>query len=405
LQTRVADRRIFDVTATSADRYRRAVAGIGQNAFGMTTFITRYETFGPGVRLAVKDLIDMEGEPTTAGCRAVAQRARPAARDAACLAGARAAGARIVGRTNLHELALGVTGMNPWYGTPVNPLDPTRVPGGSSSGSAVAVATGEADVAYGSDTGGSVRIPSACCGTAGLKTTWGRVPLDGVWPLSPSFDTVGPMARDVAGLVTGMQLLEPGFASADVGIGDALEVARLPIEADPAITAAIDRALAAVGWQCRELAVPGWDAALTQAGLLLVVEAWHTDRSLVEEDPEGIGLDVRARLEIGASFDDAVVRAAWATQREWQASLARLFTEVDFLVTPTLTIFPPPLEDGDDLLVARCTLPINLAGVPALSVPVPTGGAFPASLQLVGPAMSEERLLAAGALLEAALEG
>ena len=371
----------------------------------MSTFITRYDTSGPGVRLAVKDLIDMEGEPTTAGCRAVAERARPAACDAACLAGARAAGARIVGRTNLHELALGVTGINPWYGTPVNPIDPTRVPGGSSSGSAVAVATGEADVAFGSDTGGSVRIPSACCGTAGLKTTWGRIPLDGVWPLSPSFDTVGPMARDVGGLVTGMQLLEPGFSLGDAGARatDAIEVARLPVEADPAITAAIDRALAAVGWRCRELEVPGWDAALTQAGLLLVVEAWHSDRSLVLDDPEGIGADVRSRLQIGASFDDAVVRAAWETERAWQATLERVFTEVDFLVTPTLTIFPPPLEDGDDLLVARCTLPVNLAGVPALSMPVPTGGAFPASLQLIGPAMSEERLLAAGALLEAAI--
>ncbi|HXB36608.1 MAG TPA: amidase [Acidimicrobiales bacterium] len=369
----------------------------------MTTFITRYETSGPGVRLAVKDLIDMEGEPTTAGCRAVAQRAGPAPRDAACLAGARAAGARIVGRTNLHELALGVTGINPWYGTPVNPLDPTRVPGGSSSGSAVAVATGEADVAYGSDTGGSVRIPAACCGTAGLKTTWGRIPLDGVWPLSPSFDTVGPMARDVGGLVTGMQLLEPGFAIADVWAGNELEVARLPVEADPAINAALDRAVAAVGWRCRELAVPGWDAALTQAGLLLVVEAWQSNRALMEEDPEGIGEDVRTRLQIGASFDDTVVRSAWETQREWQATLERVFTEVDLLITPTLTIFPPPLEDGDDLLVARCTLPVNLAGVPALSLPVPTGGAFPASLQLIGPAMSEERLLAAGAVLEAAI--
>ena len=368
----------------------------------MTTFITRYETSGSGVRLAVKDLIDMAGEPTTAGCRAVAQRARSAERDAACLAGARAAGARIVGRTNLHELALGVTGINPWYGTPVNPLDPTRVPGGSSSGSAVAVATDEADVAFGSDTGGSVRIPSACCGTAGLKTTFGRIPLDGVWPLSPSFDTVGPMARDVGGLVTGMQLLEPGFALADAG--DAPVVARLAVDADPAITAAVDGALAAVGWRCRELAVPGWDTALTQAGLLLVVEAWESNRSLLQDDPGGIGEDVRSRLQIGASFDDAVVRAAWATQREWQATLERAFTEVDFLVTPTLTIFPPPLEDGDDLLVARCTLPVNLAGVPALSLPVPTGGPLPASLQLIGPAMSEERLLAAGALLESAID-
>src|ERR1700680_972806 len=146
----------------------------------MSTFITRYDTSGPGVRLAVKDLIDMEGEPTTAGCRAVAATATPAQTDAACLAGARAAGARIVGRTNLHELALGVTGVNPWFGTPVNPLDPGLVPGGSSSGSAVAVATGEADIGYGTDTGGSIRIPAACCGIAGLKTTFGRIPVTGV---------------------------------------------------------------------------------------------------------------------------------------------------------------------------------------------------------------------------------
>jgi amidase len=366
----------------------------------VTTFITRYDASGPGVRLAVKDLIDMEGEPTTAGCRAVAERARPAEVDAVCMAGAREAGARIVGRTNLHELALGVTGVNPWYGTPLNPLDPKLVPGGSSSGSAVAVATGEADVAFGTDTGGSVRIPSACCGTAGLKTTWGRIPLGGVWPLSPSFDTVGPMARDVAGLVLGMQLLEPGFAPVQL---DALTVGRMPIDADPAITAGIDRALAQVGWTCEELPVPGWDVATEQAGLLLVVEAWHSDSALVAERPEQIGDDVRGRLLLGSAFDDATVRAAWVAQKEWQATLERIFTRVDLLVTPTLTIFPPSLDDGDDLLVSRCTLPVNLAEVPALSLPVPTERGLPASIQLIGPPHSEGLLLAAGARLEAAV--
>src|SRR5438552_17345425 len=166
----------------------------------MTTFITRLDIGGTGPRLAVKDLIDMEGVPTTAGCRAVADEAKPAERDAACMDGARAAGVPIVGKTNLHELAFGASGVNRAFGTPVNPLDPSRVPGGSSSGSAVAVATGEADVAYGSDTGGSVRIPSACCGVAGLKTTWGRIPLTGVWPLAPSMGPVGPMAPAVAAL-------------------------------------------------------------------------------------------------------------------------------------------------------------------------------------------------------------
>jgi amidase len=368
----------------------------------MTTFIIRYETSGSGVRLAVKDLIDMVGEPTTAGCRAVAKRAEPAGRDAACLAGAREAGARIVGRTNLHELALGVTGVNQWYGTPVNPLDPTRVPGGSSSGSAVAVATDEADVAYGSDTGGSIRIPAACCGISGLKTTWGRIPLEGVWPLAPSFDTIGPMARTVAGLVTGMQLLEPGFSVGSQGEDD-LVVGRLAIEADPAITAALDRALGLVEWDCRELAVPDWDDATLQAGLLLVVEAWQSDSALVAEDPGGISDSVRGRLELGGSFDDDTVEAAWRVQRGWKEALERTFAEVDLLVTPTLSIFPPHLEDGNDLLVSRCTLPVNLAGVPALSLPVPTGGPLPASMQLIGPANSEERLLAAGQYLEAAL--
>src|SRR6476646_5420340 len=176
----------------------------------MTTFITRLDSTGTGPRIAVKDVIDVRGVPTTAGCRAVEKSAVPAALDAACLAGIRAAGARIVGKTNLHELALLPIGTNPWFGTPVNPLDPALIPGGSSSGSAVAVATDEADVAIGSDTGGSIRVPSACCGTAGLKTTHGRVPLDGVCPLAPSLDTIGPMAATIAGVTRGIHFFNAG---------------------------------------------------------------------------------------------------------------------------------------------------------------------------------------------------
>lgn len=366
----------------------------------MTTFITRFDTAGPGVRLAVKDLIDMAGVPTTAGCRAVASAAEPASVDAACLAGARAAGARIVGRANLHELAFGVTGVNPWFGTPVNPLDGRRVPGGSSSGSAVAVATDEADVAYGSDTGGSVRIPSACCGTAGLKTTWGRIPLDGVWPLSPSLDTIGPMARDVAGLIAGMALLEPGFGAGDEA--GACRVARLRVDADPAIDAAIDDALAATGWEVVDLHLPEWDEVTVHAGALLVAEAWDNDGEIVRRHPLGIGSDVAERLGLGALVDDPARQAARQARERWRTRLRVLFNEVDFVATPTLTIFPPTLEEGDDLLMARCTLPVNFAGVPALSVPVPARGGFPASLQLVGPESGEERLLAAGLVVEAA---
>ena len=281
-------------------------------SLGVTTFITRFDTSGPGIRLAVKDLIDMAGVPTTAGCRAVADQAQPAPADAACMAGARAAGARIVGRTNLHELAFGVTGVNPWFGTPVNPLDPTRVPGGSSSGSAVAVATGEADVAYGSDTGGSVRIPSACCGTAGLKTTWGRVPLDGVWPLAPSFDTVGPMARDMAGIEAGMALLEPGFTAAAPA---PWRVGRVRMEAEPTIDAAIDRALAATGWEVVDIDMPEWESVSLTGGLLLVAEAWTTNRVLAETSPEGIGRDVLDRLHLGRDASDQVSLSAARTAR------------------------------------------------------------------------------------------
>src|SRR3954447_22059860 len=184
----------------------------------MSTYITRFAESGNGVPVAVKDLIDMAGVVTTAGCRALADFAQPAERDAPLLREIRrreAAGeVWIVGKTNLHELAYGTTGLNQWWGTSANPNYPALYPGGSSSGSATAVAAGEAVVALGSTTGGSVRIPAACCGIAGLKTTWGRVSLTGVWPLAPSLDTVGPMAVDVAGLVLGMQLLEPGFQAA-----------------------------------------------------------------------------------------------------------------------------------------------------------------------------------------------
>jgi amidase len=135
----------------------------------MSTFISKLDPTGDGPRLAVKDIIDVAGVPTTAGSRALERIAAPADADAACLAGARAAGARIVGKTNLHELAALPIGTNAWFGAPVNPLDAALIPGGSSSGSAAAVATDEADVALGSDTGGSVRVPSACCGTAGTR--------------------------------------------------------------------------------------------------------------------------------------------------------------------------------------------------------------------------------------------
>src|SRR5207302_381521 len=261
--------------ASGSARPQRPRAAASDTFLSVSTFITTFDTAGDGIRLAVKDLIDMEGVPTTAGCPAVADDAKPADRDAPCMAGARAADVRIVGKANLHELAFGATGVNQWFGTPENPLDPSLVPGGSSSGSAVAVATGEADVAYGSDTGGSVRIPSACCGTTGLKTTHGRISLDGVWPLALSLDTVGPMARDVAGLVLGMQLLEPGF---EVAAMCPMTVGRFRLQnTDPAIDAAIDGALAAAELEVVDIDLPGWQAAFGNNGVILIAEAWQAN--------------------------------------------------------------------------------------------------------------------------------
>src|ERR1700753_2210693 len=180
-----------------------------------------------GPRLAVKDCIDVAGLPTTAGCPVVAEMAERAETDAAVVASARMSGARIVGKTGLTELCWSASGVNHWAGTPVNPLDPRRVPGGSSSGSAVAVALGEADVAFGTDTGGSVRIPAACCGIAGLKTAHGRVPGKGVYPPGLSLDTVGPLGPDMAALELGMRLLEPGFRLPVAGVE--LSAARLAV--------------------------------------------------------------------------------------------------------------------------------------------------------------------------------
>src|SRR4051812_6944294 len=260
----------------------------------------------------------MAGVPTTAGCKAVADAASPAEKDAACMAGARDADARIVGKVNLHELAFGATGVNVWYGTPQNPLDPALVPGGSSSGSAVAVATDEADVAYGSDTGGSVRIPSACCGTTGLKTTHGRISLEGVWPLALSLDTVGPMARDVAGVVLGMQLLEPLFEVAHVA---PTTVGRFRLQnTDPEIDAAIDRALAAAELEVVDIELPGWMKAYADNGIILIAEAWQNNKHLVGK--EGLGEHVATRIELGRGIAPENVENAGEGRKAWQHELA-----------------------------------------------------------------------------------
>ncbi len=368
----------------------------------MNEFIQEFNVAGSGLRLAIKDLIDQEGCVTTAGSRALAEHSSPAEKDAACLLGAREGGAIIVGRTNMHELAFGVTGINPWYGTPVNPLGKDLVPGGSSSGSAVAVATGTADVAFGSDTGGSIRIPAACCGVAGLKTTRGRIPLEGVWPLSPILDSLGPMAKDVKGLIDGMTLLEPSFLTRTTTIR---RVGKIRLAANPIIERALSDALTRVGWDVIELDVPEWFDVSAHCVTIMKADAWITNRHLLERSPASIGEDVRLRLEGGSEVTEQQRFEAESEQTKWTTRMQSLYEEFDLLVTPTLTIFPPTLREGRALLDARsrCTLPANFAGVPALSLPIPTDGELPASIQLMAPMFGEEALLSAGLELENAV--
>jgi len=365
----------------------------------MATWILRLDQPGRGPRVAVKDLIDVAGTPTTAGCRVLAEVAEPAAADAACLAGLRAADAAIVGKANLHELAAGGTGVNPHYGTPVNPLDPTRIPGGSSSGSSVAVATGEADVALGTDTAGSVRTPAACCGTVGLKTTWGRVPTAGVWPLAPSLDTIGPMARDVAGVIAGMALLEPGFAVA-AAPAPVIGRVRLP-DVDPVIDAAVDRALAASELEVVDVALPGWDAAEAAGKVVMFHEVWQVDGFLYERDAAGLGADTRERLEEGRLITASARSAAWAFREAWRAELTAAFARAPVLAWPTLPFLAPRLDDPVPN-TRRTNLPISLAGHPALALPAPTDGHLPASVQLAAADGAEDLLCATGLVLEAA---
>ncbi|WP_163509176.1 amidase [Fodinicola acaciae] len=349
---------------------------------------------GPaGLRLAVKDCIDVAGLPTTVGNPRLG--AEPATKDAACLAGARAAGVTVVGKTNLSELCHSASGINPTFGTPVNPIDPLRVPGGSSSGSAVAVATGAADVAYGTDTTGSVRIPAAACGVAALKPTNGKVPLDGVFPLSPTCDTVGVLARDVAGLRLGYGWLVP-----DEAAGEPPRVVlrlRTPGRSvHPEIDAAVDKALA--DFEVRDLALPQWWDIGIAAGTLSDAEAYAVQRPLVA------GLStVDPAVAEAWDFGSTVSAEAQAAAREmlsvWRAKLVALLRPGVVIALPAV-LDAPPLVSAAGSRFPHANGAVNGTGLPAVCVPA--DGAFPyASVQLVGAPDTEADLLAGAAIIEA----
>ena len=334
----------------------------------------------PPIRVAVKDLVDMAGTVTTAGCKAVASQAVQALVDAPLLTELRRREGLgevvFVGKTNLHELAFGADGINPAYGTPRNPLNASKVPGGSSSGSAVAVACGLADIAIGSDTGGSIRIPAACCGIVGLKTTWGRIPVDRVWPLAPFLDTIGPMARTVTETVLGLSLLDPNVSLHTVTALRVRTIGRIRLSetpTNPAIDAAIDAALLATGVAVLDLTLPYWPE-VHRAGITVILgEAWRSNRNLLDDPNLARLVDpmTAARLRLGESISDQELANARFVRAQTANELARLFQRFDVLALPTLALAPPELHNAHTAPLTALTRFANLTGLPALSLPIP----------------------------------
>jgi amidase len=375
------------------------------------------------LRLAVKDLIDMKGVVTTAGSEFLLKHSSPAKRDAGCLAIARQRGVQFVGKTNLSELAVAVSGMNAYFGTPRNPM--TRgfhlLPGGSSSGSAVAVANDEADVAFGTDTAGSIRVPAACCGVVGLKTTWGLVPIGGIYSIAPSqLDTVGPIAKDIARTAAGMDLLKAGFAEryrqavAERSSAREIRVGRIYIEGThPRVDRAVDDALAATGFTVVNLGrefTDKWNQAQKDAATVAAVGAWIYDRKFQNESE--VTIRTKTVVALGGVQYKTAYRPALRRRAAWKAEIQGAFRNVDFIALPTLKSLPPhvPLFGGTVAFEARMlalqnTQAVNFAGVPALAMPVPIAHqSVPASLQLIGPSRSEAALLNAGRLIEEAVQ-
>jgi len=381
-----------------------------------------------GIPIALKDLFDTAGVRTTAGSKFFADNLPE--QDAFVVEKLRQAGAILMGKTNTHEIALGVTGDNPHYGTARNPWDTTRVPGGSSAGSAIAVATGMALGALGTDTGGSIRIPASLCGVVGFKPTFGRVSLRGVFPLSWNLDHAGPLTKCVKDAALMLQVisvydpLDPasirmlsgdylGHLVDDVegkkialGVGSFVEVS------DPQVLEAVQqtaKVFASVGCKVQEVDVSWLREAALANGLMTQSDGAAVHRDRLKEHPEMFGEDVRRRLENGAKTSSTDYILARRTQAEIRKRFEQFFEEYDFLITPTTPIAAPTIEGHDAVEQAgrltRFTAPFNLAGLPALSLPCGfTKDGLPVGLQIVSRAWAEAKVLNLGYAFEQASE-
>jgi aspartyl-tRNA(Asn)/glutamyl-tRNA(Gln) amidotransferase subunit A len=371
-----------------------------------------------GLPVSIKDLVDVAGEVTLAGSTALDDRPVVAS-DAPIVARLRAAGAVIVGKTNMTEFAFSGVGINPHYGTPGNPYDRQRVPGGSSAGAPVSVADNQAIVAIGTDTGGSVRIPAALCGVVGFKPTAQRVPRDGAVPLSTTLDSIGPLANSVA----------------CCAIADAVMAGELPVAAEPAPVVGLrlgvpqsfvlddlaPEVASAFADACARLAEAGARLvdiplaelaeypALSDRGLLANTEAfaWHEElmaRRGNEYDPR-----VRSRIEFGRNVSAASYVRLMAGRADWISRIAARTAEFDALLMPTVAITAPPraafVEDKEyfrlNFLILRNTSVINFLDRCAISLPIQPAGAAPVGLMVVGEHGGDRRLLAVARGIEA----
>jgi aspartyl-tRNA(Asn)/glutamyl-tRNA(Gln) amidotransferase subunit A len=354
-----------------------------------------------GIRLAVKDLFDTAGLTTTYGSAIFADHVPAATAEA--VRRLEAAGYANVGKTNLHEFAYGTTSENPHFGNVPNPIAPGRIAGGSSGGSAAALAAGLADAALGSDTGGSIRIPAACCGIVGFKPTFGLVPLQGCFPLAPSLDHAGPMARSVEVCVEMMTALVPGFEPTRL---DSLEEVVIGLAwtdgGQPLVRARVDEAASRFS-RTRRVELPPAEDSRT----VFMREVADTHRELYAEHAELYSENVAAKIERCLAVTDSEYEAGLRGRERYREQFDEAMDGVDLLVTPTLGFVAPPLGHDERELRAeltRLTWPFNVAGAPALALPSgPAEDGLPASVQLVGRPGADALVLAAGTRLQEAL--
>jgi aspartyl-tRNA(Asn)/glutamyl-tRNA(Gln) amidotransferase subunit A len=381
-----------------------------------------------GIPLGIKDLFDVAGVRTTAGSKFFAGTIPN--EDAEIVLKLKLAGAVLLGKTNTHEIALGVTGVNPHFGAVRNPWDVNRISGGSSSGSAAALAAGMCLAALGTDTGGSIRIPAALCGVVGLKPTCGRVSTRGVIPLSWNLDHVGPLTRTVRdaalmlGVLAGFDSHDP--ASVDIPVDDystrledgvqdwrvALASGDYVEESQPDVLSAVNEA-AQVFKQSGanvEKVDMDWLEDLAKANSLMTqADAATVHCQRLAEHPDWFGEDVRQRLQTGAAFTSTDYILARRTQAEGRRRFEMFFQKYDLLLLPTVPVTAPPIEGTQAVEAARqltrFTAPFNLAGLPALSLLCGfTESGLPIGLQVVAKYWGEAKVLQAGFAYEQATE-